>query len=119
MQNQAKLRSCRISPRCKFGHELPRNNDCDYAIELDRRNSNTLWRDTIKLETHQQNDFDNHKDLGLNGKAPEGCKKIKVYFLLHAKHDGRTKVRLVAGGHLTDAPSQEKQRTHADQSRVL
>ena len=42
LQNQAKLRSYRTSPRYKFGYELPRNNDYDHAIELDKRNGNTL-----------------------------------------------------------------------------
>ena len=104
LQNQAKLRSYRTSPRYKFGYELPRNNDYDHAIELDKRNGNTLWRDAIKLEIDQQNDYDTYEDLGLDGKIPEGHKRIKVHFVFDVKHDGRHKTRLVAGGHLTDIP---------------
>ena len=37
-------------------------------------------------------------------KAPEGCKRIRVHFVCDCKHDGRLKARLVANGHLTDAP---------------
>ena len=101
MQNQAKLRSCRTSPRHKFGYKLPSNNDHDHAIESNRRNGDDLWRDAIKLETHQQNDFNACKDLGLNEKSPEECKKIIFYFVFDVKHDGRYKARLVADGNLT------------------
>ena len=104
LQNQVKLRSYRTSPRYKFGYELPRNNDYNHAIELDKRNGNTLWRDSIKLEIDQQNDYSTYEDLGPNGKVPEGYKKIKVHFVFDVKHDGRHKARLVAGGHLTDIP---------------
>ena len=45
-----------------------------------------------------------HEDLGLNAKAPEGHKKIKVYLVFDMKHDGGHKARLVASGHLTDIP---------------
>ena len=38
--NQAKLRSCRSSPRHKFGHEIPRNNDYDHVHSIDKRIGN-------------------------------------------------------------------------------
>ena len=37
-------------------------------------------------------------------KALEGYKRIRVHFVHDCKHDGRHKARLVADGHLTDAP---------------
>ena len=35
---------------------------------------------------------------------PADYKKIRVHWVFAVKHDGRHKARLVAGGHLTDAP---------------
>ena len=48
LQNQAKLRSYRTSPRCKFGCEVPRNNSYDHAIELDNANDNNKCQDAIQ-----------------------------------------------------------------------
>ena len=42
--------------------------------------------------------------MGLNGKVPEGYKKIKVHFVFDIKHDSRHKARLIAGRHLTNIP---------------
>ena len=36
--------------------------------------------------------------------APNGYQKIRVHLIFAAKHDGRHKARLVAGGHLTPDP---------------
>ena len=49
MLNQAKLRSYRTSPKCKFGYELPRNNNYQHALDLDKRNGNHLWEEAVKL----------------------------------------------------------------------
>jgi hypothetical protein len=37
-------------------------------------------------------------------KSPTGYRKIRVHFVFAVKHDGRHKARLVADGHLTEAP---------------
>ena len=54
LQNQAKLHSFYDSPRYKYGYELPRNNDYEHALELDKRNGKSKWSDAIKLELEQQ-----------------------------------------------------------------
>ena len=104
--NQAKLKSYRTSPRCKFGYEIPRNNDYDHAISIDQRNGNNKWSEAIQLETQQQHECDTCKDLGHHRCAsiPEGHKKIRAHFVFDIKHDGRHKARLVADGHLTEVP---------------
>ena len=48
MINQAKLKSFNLSPRFKYGFEIPRT--YDQAIQLDERNNNTLWKDAVELE---------------------------------------------------------------------
>jgi Reverse transcriptase (RNA-dependent DNA polymerase) len=41
-------------------------------------------------------------DLGPDGEAPPGYKKIRCHIIYDVKHDGRHKARIIAGGHLTD-----------------
>ena len=40
--------------------------------------------------------------------APNGFQKIRVHLIFAVKHDGRHKVRLVAGGHLTPETIENK-----------
>ena len=104
MVNQAKLKSFRTAPRYKYGYEVPR--DYAHAVELDKRNGNTLWQDSTVLELDQIDSYNAFRDLGKNGKPPEGCKKIRVHLVFDVKHDGCHKSRLVADGHLTDVPTE-------------
>jgi len=102
MVNQAKLRSYRTAPRYKYGYEVPR--DYAHAMELDEKNGNTLWRDAIKVELDQIDEYNTFKDLGKGAQVPNGYKKIRVHLVFDVKHDGRHKARQVADGHLTDVP---------------
>ena len=104
MLNQAKLRSYRTSPKYKFGYELPRNNDYEHAVQLDKRNGNRLWQEATQLEMDQQKEYKTYKDLGYHAKAPDGYNKIRVHIVWDVKHDGRHKARLVADGNLTEVP---------------
>ena len=92
-----------MTSRCKFGYEVPRNNDYEHALSIDKRNGGSKWADAIRLEIEQQHEYDTCKDLG-TGPAPQGCKKIRTHFVFDVKHDGRHKARLVADGHLTEVP---------------
>ena len=103
LQNQAKLRSYRTSPKHEFGHKIPRNNDCDRAVSMEKKNGNHKWADCVKLEIDQKHQCDGHKDMG-TGQAPKDHNKIRAHFVFDVKHDSRHKARLVADGHLTDAP---------------
>ena len=58
LQNQAKLRSYRTTPKCKFGYQIPRSNDCEHASSIDKHNGNNKWAESIKLEIYQQHDHD-------------------------------------------------------------
>jgi hypothetical protein len=104
MVNQAKLRSYRSAPKYKYGFEVPRN--YQHAIRLDERNGNSKWKDAVKLERDQIDEYETFQDLGHKSVArvPQGYKKIRVHFVFDVKHDGRHKARLVADGHLTDIP---------------
>ena len=101
LAHQARLQSYRLAPRYKFGVQVPRNHD--QAMELDRANGNTLWRDAEKLELAQINEYETFQDLGI-GKRPAGYKQIRVHFVYDVKPTLKRKARLVADGHLTDTP---------------
>ena len=50
LQNQEKNRSCRTSPKCKFGHKTSRNSDYYHAVSIVKKNGSYLWAEFIKLE---------------------------------------------------------------------
>jgi hypothetical protein len=101
---QAKLHSYRRNPFWKFGVLVPRTHS--QATELDSKNGNTNWQDAEALEIAQLFEYGTFQDLGKDGDAPSGYKKIRGHMVYDVKHDGRHKARYVAGGHLTD-PNEE------------
>ncbi len=104
MVNQAKLKCYRREPFWKFGFLVPRTHE--QAVEIDRKNGNTRWQDSEKLEMDQLHEYKTFIDKGKGADAPLGYKKIRCHMVYDVKHDGRHKSRLVAGGHLTD-PNKE------------
>ena len=100
--NQTKLKASRQHPTFMYGYQIPRSHD--EALKLDTRNGNTKWQDAEQLELSQLEEYQTFKDMGKGLKPLEGYKKITVHFVYAVKHDGRHKARLVAGGHLTEAP---------------
>ena len=80
--------------------------DCNDVKRLDRVHDFDKWAKATQLELDQVDDCKVFHDLGhkLRAKVPAGHKKIGVHFVCDVKHDGRFKARLVADGHLTDAP---------------
>lgn len=104
MVNQAKLRSYNTAPRYKYGFEVPRN--YNHALEIDKKNNNTKWKDAANLELKQIDDYGTFIDHGhqSSGKPPPGYKKIRAHMIFDVKYDGRHKARLVADGHLTEVP---------------
>ena len=101
---QSKLKSKRTGPVIKFGVRVPRN--YTEAVELDRKNGNTLWQDATKTEMSQIYEFGTFKSLGKRSRYPPGFSKIKTWLIFDVKQDGRRKARLVCGGHMTP-PSTE------------
>ena len=43
-----------------YGYEVPR--DYKHAIELDKKNGNTKWRDAVTLEMNQLNEYETFSD---------------------------------------------------------
>lgn len=102
MANQTKLRFLRTTPIYKFGYLVPRNSD--QAVEIDTKNGKRKWQEAESLEIGQLDAYATFFDKGKYGILPAGYKKIRCHMVYDAKYDGIHKTRLVAGGHLTDAP---------------
>ena len=95
----------------KFGIELPKS--VEDAYELDRKNGNTFWRDAIAKEMARViQAFEPHANI-----TPEdvrkgryqpllGFQEMKCHMIFDIKMDGKftRKARLVAGGHMVEAP---------------
>ena len=104
MLNQAKRQTRRNAPVYKFGVQIPKGPK--EAIELDRKNGNTLWQDANKVELDklaEYNTFNDrgHKDRG--GSAPKGYQQIKLMTTYDCKHDLRRRARICARGDMTTA----------------
>ena len=102
MTKQAILSSMRHAARYKFGVQVPATPR--EAMELDKKNGNTLWKDAIKKELDQLNEYKTFSSRGKGTRVPNDYQLIKVHFVSDVKHDLRHKARLVAGGHLTTVP---------------
>jgi len=74
------------------------------ALELDKKNGITLWADAIAKE---MKDVRVAFKLLVDGQSvPIGYQKIPCHMIFDVKmEDFRRKVRLVAGGHKTEAPA--------------
>ena len=95
----------------KFGIELPKSVEEAYAI--DRKNGNNFWRDAIEKEMLRViKAFEPHENV-----RPEdvragryqrllGFQEMKCHMVFDIKMDGKftRKARLVAGGHMVEAP---------------
>jgi hypothetical protein len=86
----------------KFGIELPKA--VKEAFELDKKNGNTLWANTIAKEMR-----DVHVTFSIlpDGQpVPVGYQRIPCHMIFDIKmEDFRRKARLVADGHMTKAPA--------------
>ena len=104
LANKAELHSFRNKLVCMYGFQVPPNHV--EAMELDRMNRNSMWRDAEVTELNQ-NQIDEYKsfiDKGVGFNPGSDFKKIRVHMVYAVKHDGCHKTRLVAGGHLTETP---------------
>jgi hypothetical protein len=92
-----------LKKNLKFGIEVP-TSLVDHALEIDNQNDNTLWAEAIGKEM---------KDVRIAFKClnPGECtslnyKWIKCHMIFDIKiEDFRRKARMVAGGHMTGAPT--------------
>ena len=86
----------------KFGIEIPKT--VQRALEIDKENGNTLWRDAIDKELSSVKvAFKILED----DKPPVGYQYMDCHMVFDVKMESnfRRKVRLVAGGHMTETPN--------------
>ena len=84
----------------KFGIEIPKTVRC--TLEIDKENGNTLWRDAIKKEMKNAYMHSRYR----RGEIPKQFQLIECHMTFNAKMENnlRRKARLMAGGHMTEAP---------------
>jgi hypothetical protein len=94
----------------KFGIRLPKT--VEEALRIDRENGNDFWEKALKKEmTNVRVSYKPHEahtpDEIRQGKAKEliGYTEISCRIIFDVKMDLTRKCRLVAGGHMTEAPS--------------
>jgi len=102
MANKAKLHSFRSKPIHMCGFQVLHNHA--EALELDRINGNTMWRDAETTKLNQIDECKSFLDEGVGFNPGSDCKIIRAHMAHAVKHDGRHKARPVAGGHLTETP---------------
>jgi len=85
----------------KFGFEIPKT--IQRAKEIDRENGNRLWQDAIAKE--MKNVKIAFKPIELGEDVPVGHQFMECHMVFDVKLDGTRKARLVAGGHMTEAPA--------------
>jgi len=95
----------------KFGVKLPHS--VKEAIDIDKRNGNTLWQDAINKELKnvkiaftlwEHADNVTAKQLRDNYELLPTYQEIRYHFVFDVKMDFTRKARLVAGGHMTRPP---------------
>jgi hypothetical protein len=91
-----------LKKNLKFGIKVPTS--VDRALEIDRHNGNTPWADAIAKE--MKDVCIAFKCLNPCERAPFDYKWIKCHMIFDIKiEDFRRKARMVAGGHMTSAPT--------------
>ena len=88
----------------KFGIRIPKS--VEEAVKLDNTNGDTLWWDTICKEMKNVRPaFE--KFEGTKEDIPKGYQFIRCHVVFDIKfgENFRRKARLVAGGHMTEAPA--------------
>ena len=84
----------------KYGIEIPTS--VDHAMEIDRKNGNTMWKDALALE--MLNVGVAFKILEEGQMAPPGWNKASGHLIWDVKMDFTRKARWVLDGHKTPDP---------------
>ena len=84
----------------KYGIEIPTS--VDHAMEIDRKNGNTMWKDALALEMFNVGVA--FKILEEGQMAPPGWNKASGHLIWDAKMDFTRKSRWVLDGHKTPDP---------------
>ena len=93
--NKMKTRKMK-KPSMKFGIEVPTT--FEEAVELDRKNGNTLWQEAVKKEMDKVGVA--FQILDPDDRLPPGYSQITCHLIFTVKFDLTRKARYVAGGHL-------------------
>ena len=96
-------------PKYKFGVQVPRGTR--QALDLDKANGNTLWKESMEKEVKGLLDFETFQILEEGSRPPEGHSFIPLHAVYDCKVDGRRKCRIVANG--AQAPVNEDQDLYA------
>ena len=99
MINQAKRNLYSETQKFMFGYQVswtPKE-----ALELNKKNGNTEWKDAIKLKTNQLFKYRTFVHYRKAGDPSKRNLKIRLHWVFGVKHDGRHKARCFATGHLT------------------
>jgi hypothetical protein len=98
----AAVNKCYHKRTHKFGIEVPKTyDDC---VRLDRQNGNTLWQDAIREEMSKVKVT--FQILNDGESIPPTFQEMRCHMVYDVKMENfRRKARLVAGGHMTDAPA--------------
>jgi len=106
--HHTKLTSHAATPVYIYGVHVPRSH-CD-AMEMDAKNRNEMWSASEGIEIDQLKEYGVFEGFGHRSdptaRAPERYKLIPYHMVYAVKQDGRRKSRLVAGGHLTEVPTE-------------
>jgi hypothetical protein len=97
--NIARIQKLSTSPRYvkyKFGIQVPKG--IKNAIDLDKKNGNSLWHDAIKTEIKQLTDYQTFIALDLGEDITKGYQKIPYHIVFDVKYDLQHKARMVASG---------------------
>jgi hypothetical protein len=77
-----------------FGTQVPKG--IKDSIDLDKKNGNQLWQETIKTELKQITDYQRFIVIDSGEDIPTGYQKISYHMVVDVKYDLRHKARLVA-----------------------
>ena len=85
--NQVRLRNFWNKPVYTCGKQVPRDH-CE-AMQIDKRNGNSDWADSEKLEMSQLEECDSFMSLGKGAPIPKTHKKITCHFVYDVKASGK------------------------------
>ena len=96
----ASVKHCIRKTTHKYGVEIPTSGE--HAMELDRTNNNTMWRDALTTEMY--NVTVAFKVLDEGQKAPAGWHEVTGHLVWDVKIDFTQKARWVLDGHKSPDP---------------